>query len=1048
MGVATTVDALIMHCLAQPERDVWYSLHSPIPNRIAYVLSHGPGFSNNGYAIRTDGIARALKYHGFSILGIIRPGRPWDLGNEVSNIKLLDVVNDIHYIHTKWPIEGKARPGAHAFFDICLELYKKIFLLFKPSLVVAASNWETALPALIAAKQMGLPFFYEVRGFWEITHASRVPEWEKTPDYIAHVARESFIVKHSDHVFTLNTIMKNELVERGALSEKISIIPNAIWRLPELSVPSSDLAGRLGIQHGEIIVGYIGSLSSYEGLDDLVRACARLVNEGSKIKLLLVGSSNPFGTKSAENDCQISQELIALAHTIGFEKNLIFTGRIDHTEVGQYYALIDVVALPRKPWRVCEMVSPLKPLEAVAYEKAVLSSDVAPLSEIFSANSIGFTFAKGNIDSLTEKLRVLCADSLLRNQLGKNGRRWVEAERLWHKVVWPLKYAIDEVEAGWRAGNRGKITPISHTETFTRPVLSNTIRQSENNFLSNSRVVRSILLPKGRNSFNDQQKVEFDRLLRQAVEQGGNAAVKRLINEQTEGRSAKFISFCAIKAAQVLSDTGDIDNAMRWCDNVLENDGSASSYKAVARIAFNAVKFDTALRYIELLQINSVNLSEADKKFITKVRNWSQIVQQINQMPSRRGYISVPKRVLNILAFSLPYTSVGYATRSHGLAQGIKKAGWDIRPYTRPGFPYDFKPTLVGQSLPIVDKIDGITYQRLFDVKRSGQDEGEYLLSSIERYEQVIDNERPEIVHAASNYVTALPALIAARNKGVPFVYEVRGFWEVTRSSRDEAFENTAKYRFMQFFEGIVARQADCVITITTAMKDELITRGVAPDHIDIAFNSVNPQRFIPRPPNTQLAERLGILSNTPVIGYVGSFVDYEGLDDLIAAVAGLKQQGHRFHLLMVGDGAVFDSLKEQVESLDLTDDVILTGRVPHDEVEDYYSLIDIAPFPRKPWEVCELVSPLKPFEAMALKKAVVVSSTRALTEIVTHGQNGLIFDKGDIGSLRDTLAELLLNPAHRKQLGEFARDWIIRERSWDVAGAVCSNIYSKVING
>jgi glycosyltransferase involved in cell wall biosynthesis len=415
-------------------------------------------------------------------------------------------------------------------------------------------------------------------------------------------------------------------------------------------------------------------------------------------------------------------------------------------------------------------------------------------------------------------------------------------------------------------------------------------------------------------------------------------------------------------------------------------------------------------------------------------------------LPAPTGTLPAhPTRVLNILAFSLPYTSVGYATRSHGLAIGIKNAGWDIRPYTRPGFPCDFKPELEGQSLPEENEIDGIVYRRIFDSSRKDMNEVDYMHAAIGHYERVLREEEPEIVHAASNYVTALPALIAARRLGVPFIYEVRGFWEVTRSSRDEKFENTPKYRFMQLFEGLTARHADGVITITTAMKEELLERGVAEERIAIAYNSVDPQRFLPRPPHRELAATLGIPEGVPVIGYVGSFVDYEGLDDLVTACARLAADGRDFRLLLVGDGAVFKDLKRQVEVSGLQDKTIMTGRVPFETVEDYYSLIDIAPFPRKPWEICELVSPLKPYEAMALEKAVVVSSTRALKEIVEHERNGLVFAKGDVEDLKMKLDELLGNPAYREGLGKEARAWISQERSWDVAGSQCGLVYTQI---
>jgi glycosyltransferase involved in cell wall biosynthesis len=230
-------------------------------------------------------------------------------------------------------------------------------------------------------------------------------------------------------------------------------------------------------------------------------------------------------------------------------------------------------------------------------------------------------------------------------------------------------------------------------------------------------------------------------------------------------------------------------------------------------------------------------------------------------------------------------------------------------------------------------------------------------------------------------------------------------------------------------------------------MQEELINRGVSPERISVAYNSVNPNRFVPRAPNQELATTLGIPTGVPVIGYVGSFVDYEGLDDLITACAGLKADGCDFRLLLVGDGAVFDSLKQQAQTVGLQDKIIMTGRVPHEMVEEYYSLVDIAPFPRKPWEVCELVSPLKPYEAMALEKAVVVSSTRALTEIVTHEKNGLVFNKGDATDLQNKLSELLAKPARRVAIGKTARAWVQQERSWDVAGNVCVSNYKVLVD-
>ena len=558
----------------------------------------------------------------------------------------------------------------------------------------------------------------------------------------------------------------------------------------------------------------------------------------------------------------------------------------------------------------------------------------------------------------------------------------------------------------------------------------------------------SPLLPyTGKTALNEEERQLLDLKLQAAIAQGA-AALRTFLDALCNGHAKALRSFCHLRAAQIALNAGEDAEALRLADAVLNEDTSVTTLRAAARVFYNAAQLDRAkelVRQLEKKLGDKIKLN--DRKFIDEVFGRAQLATWATLPAQPRSIPTQPKRVLNFLAFSLPYTSVGYATRSHGLAIGIKNAGWDIRPYTRPGFPYDFKPELVGQQLPEEDEIEGIVYRRIFDFNRKEMTEVEYMYAAIEHYERIIRQEEPTVVHAASNYVTALPALIAARRLGVRFVYEVRGFWEVTRSSRDEKFENTAKYRFMQLFEALTARHADHVITITSAMKEELMMRGVPEERISIAYNSVDPQRFIPRPRNLELAAQLHIPENVPVIGYLGSFVDYEGLDDLVTACACLKSNGHDFRLLLVGDGAVFEELIRQVEESGLADKTIMTGRVPHEMVEEYYPLVDIAPFPRKPWQVCELVSPLKPYEAMALEKAVVVSGTRALTEIVTHEHNGLVFAKGDVGDLQAKLEMLLRDVALRAGLGQTARQWVEQERSWDVAGRVCVMTYPHTAN-
>jgi glycosyltransferase involved in cell wall biosynthesis len=195
--------------------------------------------------------------------------------------------------------------------------------------------------------------------------------------------------------------------------------------------------------------------------------------------------------------------------------------------------------------------------------------------------------------------------------------------------------------------------------------------------------------------------------------------------------------------------------------------------------------------------------------------------------------------------------------------------------------------------------------------------------------------------------------------------------------------------------------------------------------------NGVDVSRFRPLKKDTNLAKELGITDKT-VIGFIGSFVQYEGLEYIVDAVEILVNQGYKdIVALMVGDGAVADEVRQRVVDKNLDDYFIFTGRIPHEEVEGYYSLVDIAPLPRKGLPVCEMVSPLKPFEAMAMGKVVLASNVAALAEIVQDGYNGLLFEKDNVKDLASKLEMLINNPTLRKQIGKQAREWVERERDW-----------------
>lgn len=410
---------------------------------------------------------------------------------------------------------------------------------------------------------------------------------------------------------------------------------------------------------------------------------------------------------------------------------------------------------------------------------------------------------------------------------------------------------------------------------------------------------------------------------------------------------------------------------------------------------------------------------------------------------SKAKYTPDSKRVLYLLHSALPHHSMGYATRSHGLLRGIREHGWEVEGVTRLGYPYDM-PNMetLGPIEPSV-KIDGVPYRRLSttNVTEAKSPIQSYISRYVDALKSHATEERPFVLHAASNHWNGLAGVSAARELGIPSIYEVRGLWEVTRGSRNPGWMGGPMFNFMARMETDAAHNADQVITITNALRDELINRGIDGGKIVVVPNGVEASRFVARPKNEVLAARFG-LQGKAVIGYVGSILNYEGIGLLLDAAHLLKEERDDLAFLFVGDGAELAEYRERVETENLSDIVTFTGRVPHHEVEDYYSLIDICPFPRLPLPVCEMVSPLKPFEAMAMEKTVIASNVRALAEIVTDGETGLLFEKGDSQSLAQALRRLLNDAELQARLATSGRRWVEQEREWRKLAGQIDEIY------
>jgi PEP-CTERM/exosortase A-associated glycosyltransferase len=275
-----------------------------------------------------------------------------------------------------------------------------------------------------------------------------------------------------------------------------------------------------------------------------------------------------------------------------------------------------------------------------------------------------------------------------------------------------------------------------------------------------------------------------------------------------------------------------------------------------------------------------------------------------------------------------------------------------------------------------------------------------------------------------------MPARRAAATAGIPFVYEVRAFWEDGFINRWRGGERSAQYRVSRGLETRLFRSADAVVAISQRMLDDIAARGIPSDRLFRIPNGVDVDAFIPVEKDASLMRQLG-LSDNPVVGFIGSFYQFEGLDCLLESMVSVVRALPQARLMLVGSGEQAQAVDRMVDELGIRGHTIVVGRVPHTQVARYYSVTDVLVYPRHRNRTTSLVTPLKPLEAMALGKAVVGSDVGGIHELLGDGRVGLLFEAGNSDDLAAALVRLLRDPDLRRRLGEAGREHALREHSW-----------------
>ena len=397
-------------------------------------------------------------------------------------------------------------------------------------------------------------------------------------------------------------------------------------------------------------------------------------------------------------------------------------------------------------------------------------------------------------------------------------------------------------------------------------------------------------------------------------------------------------------------------------------------------------------------------------------------------------------KILHILDHSIPLHS-GYTFRSRAIIEQQRCFGWQTAHVTS---------IKQGKTEQSEEEIDGLYFYRTESTdgllsKLPILNQLSVISSLDQRLDSVIEREKPDVLHAHSPCLNGIAALRAGKRHRLPVVYECRAFWEDAAADHGTSGEWGLRYRLTRAMESYVFKNADAVTTICEGLRKDIIGRGIPAEKVTVIPNAVDISRFsAERGADQTLANELG-LAGKSVLGFIGSFYAYEGLPLLLDAMPAILKGSPDICLLLVGGGPQEQLLKQKTEEMGLTHAVIFTGRVPHDEVHHYYDLIDIFVYPRLHMRLTDLVTPLKPLEAMAQKRLVVASDVGGHKELIEDGKNGMLFNADSANDLAQTVLKLLSDRGSWPTFQDNGRAYVENERNWEKSVGYYKQVYPMV---
>ncbi|HBF49485.1 MAG TPA: glycosyltransferase, exosortase A system-associated [Massilia sp.] len=398
-------------------------------------------------------------------------------------------------------------------------------------------------------------------------------------------------------------------------------------------------------------------------------------------------------------------------------------------------------------------------------------------------------------------------------------------------------------------------------------------------------------------------------------------------------------------------------------------------------------------------------------------------------------------RVLHVLDHSIPLHS-GYTFRTASILREQRALGWETFHVT--GAKHQGGNDLAEETA------DGLHFYRTPRstsalAKMPVLNQLEVIRGLEKRLLEIIPTIKPDVLHAHSPCLNAIAALRAGRKFGIPVVYEVRAFWEDAAVDHGTSTENGLRYKLTRGLETYALKRADAVTTICEGLRGDIVARGIPESKVTVIPNAVDIDKFaVGGEADLELKRKLGFEGNR-LIGFIGSFYAYEGLDVLLRAVPALASRHPDVRVLLVGGGPQDANLRQQAKDLGIADKVVFTGRVPHDQVQKYYDLLDVLVYPRLSMRLTDLVTPLKPLEAMAQGRILAASSVGGHRELIVDGKTGVLFAPDDPASLASKVGDLLDAKMLWPALRSAGRQYVETERNWPVSVSRYKNIYGRL---